>query len=158
MSEIRFYHVTAGPLVDALARLSGKALSQGRRVVVRLPDESSAEEITRALWSFSADSFLPHGNAADGEAARQPVWITHRDENPNGADVLIAMQGAEFSENPGAFALSCALFDGRDEADLSAARARWKACRSQSEAPDAPGAPTLTYWQQAPTGEWEKKA
>ncbi|MCB9977987.1 MAG: DNA polymerase III subunit chi [Rhodospirillales bacterium] len=158
MGETRFYHLSAGNIVEALARLCGKALSQGRRVVIRLPDEAAAEKITQSLWNFSADSFLPHGNAADGEADRQPVWITHRDENPNGADVLIAMQGAEFSESPDAFALICALFDGRDDADLSAARARWKACRNQSEAPDAPGAPTLTYWQQAPTGEWEKKA
>lgn len=155
MAETRFYHLSTGNIVEALARLCGKALSQGRRVVVRLPGPAQAEQITQSLWSFSADSFLPHGNAQDGQPDLQPVWITHADENPNGADVLILMQGAPLSEHPESFAMTCTLFDGRDENELAIARAQWKSCKAANEAtPDT----TMTYWQQTPTGEWQKKA
>ena len=41
------------------------------------------------------------------------------------------------------------LFDGKDEAAVAAARARWAAAKTAGH--------TLTYWQQGARG-WEKKA
>lgn len=149
MTEIRFYHLRTRTLEQALPEILEKALAQGRRAVVRMPDEKAVERMNENLWTFRPDSFLPHGNRRDGNAADQPVWLTDRDENPNGADVLFLANGASF-EDMSAFTLCCDLFDGNDEAMVTAARARWKTHKDK----DIP----VTYWQQTDRGGWEQKA
>ena len=57
--------------------------------------------------------FLPHGTK-DGYAERQPVWLTDSDENPNNANVLFLVDGAE-SSRIGEFDLCYEVFDGRDD-------------------------------------------
>jgi DNA polymerase-3 subunit chi len=42
------------------------------------------------------------------------------------------------------------LFDGHDQEAVQAARVRWKARQDAGH--------DLAYWQQSPTGGWEKKA
>ena len=42
------------------------------------------------------------------------------------------------------------IFDGRDPAALDAAREQWKGAKSSGH--------EVTYWQQAATGKWEKRA
>ena len=47
------------------------------------------------LWTYDEASFLTHGAARDGNAAAQPVWLTHQPENPNGATMLVLVGGIE---------------------------------------------------------------
>ena len=101
------------------------------------------------LWTYRDDSFLPHGTKDDGTPQLEPVFLTLGDENPNAANVLFVVDGAE----PGDIAPyeRCVLmFDGRDDAALAAAREHWKTLKAEGH--DA------TYWQQSPEGRWEKKA
>lgn len=151
MTEIRFYHLTTKPLEQALPEILGKALSTGRRAVIKAPDDKSVEALNTHLWTYSPDSFLPHGSKKDGKefAPDQPIWLTSDNDNPNGADLLILTGGAE-SDKIGDFALCCEMLDGNDDAAVTAARARWKTYKDAGH--------DLTYWQQTPTGGWEKKA
>lgn len=147
-TEIRFYHLERQSADQALPGLVSKALETGRRVVIRVANDREVERINEHLWTYSPDSFLPHGSKKDGFADRQPVWITAQDENPNKADVLILTQDADCAMHA-QFALCCEILDGKDESAVSEARARWKKYKDEGF--------TITYWQQGAKG-WEKKS
>ena len=148
MTEIRFYHLMTRSVDQALPEILQKALSGGRKIVVRTPDAAEAERLNAHLWVFNADSFIPHGTTKDGHAAQQPVWLTDGPDNPNGADVLI-VTGGTVPESFDEYALFCDLFDGRDETQVQSARVRWKTYKESAH--------SLTYWQQTEKG-WEQKA
>ena len=148
MTEIRFYHLLTRPLESALPEILAKALDQGRRIVVRAPDEKAAERLNESLWTFKPESFLPHGSRKDGFAAEQPIWLTHTNDNPNEADVLILTGGTQ-EDDISSYALCCEMLENPDEAAIEAARARWKNFRKAGH--------DVTYWQQTEKG-WEKKA
>lgn len=148
MTDIRFYHLQTRPLQSALPEILSKALSQGRRVVVRAADDKAVEALNESLWTFRPDSFLPHGSRKDGHEKDQPVWLTASNDNPNGADVLVLTSGAD-GDGLEQYALCCDVFDGNDESAVAAARERWKTYHGAGHA--------VTYWQQTEKG-WEKKS
>ena len=148
MTDIRFYHLQGKPLERALPELLEKVLERGSRAVVMAGSEERVEHLNALLWTYDDRGFLPHGSARDGFAARQPVYLTAEDENPNGASVLVLDDGARTSMVDG-FEICCELFDGRDPDAVSAARARWTAYRDAGHA--------VTYWRQTERGGWERK-
>ena len=148
-TEVNFYHLTRSSLEDALPLLLIKTLRAGERAVVMLGSTERVDALNTFLWTFDPDGFLPHGSAKDGEADRQPVWLTHIDENPNEAAFLFVADRAK-SEKVGDYKRCFELFDGRDDTAVADARERWKEYRSAGHA--------VVYWQQTPTGGWEKKA
>jgi len=150
MGEVRFYHLTERPLESVLPVLLEKSLERGWRVLVRGTDPARIEALSDHLWSFRDDSFLPHGTAADGEAARQPVWLCCDAANPNGANTLFLIDGAEAApEELAAMEVAAILFDGLDEAALAKARAQWRTVTAAGL--------KAVYWAQTPDGAWEKR-
>ena len=79
----------------------------------------------------------------------QPIYLTALDENPNSADILVQVEGAEAGDLA-TYRRVLDLFDGADVDALAAARSRWRAYKDAGHA--------LTYWQQKPQGGWDKKA
>jgi DNA polymerase-3 subunit chi len=148
MTEIGFYHLTRTPLERALPKLLEKVLAGGMRAVVIAGSDERIEALDAALWTYEQLSFLPHGTARDGEADSQPIWLTTKDENPNGATVLVLTDGVR-SEAIDAFDRCIDMFDGSDAAAVEAARGRWTSLKEA-------GYP-LAYWQQNDRGGWEKK-
>ncbi len=151
MTEVRFYHLQTRTQNDVLPSLLSKAYEQGKRVVVKMQDEKEVAALDTHLWAFSQNSFLPHGSAKDIKAediAKQPIWLTSADENPNEADVLIIAHGAA-SEMHGDFDLCCEMLDGHDKRAVAAARERWKAYKEKGF--------EVTYWQQDEQGVWAKR-
>jgi DNA polymerase-3 subunit chi len=149
MAEIRFYHLLHKSLEAALPEILVKAVSGGRRVVVKTPDETMTERLNDHLWTWNDQSFLPHGTKKDGFAADQPIWLTDKDENPNGAQILILTGGAEAADYH-AYDLCCTMLDGHDEEMIAQARARWVSLKKE-------GGHDMTYWQQNENGGWTKK-
>jgi DNA polymerase-3 subunit chi len=147
VAEIGFYHLKVTPLERALPRLLERALKDGYRIVVMAGSEERVEHLNQLLWTYDEASFLPHGSARDGNPSAQPIWLTDRDENPNGATILFLVDGAEAADI-GAFARGIDMFDGNDESAVAAARTRWRRAKEAGH--------TLTYWQQTEKG-WEKK-
>ena len=78
-----------------MPRLLERAYSEGHRVVVRAGSPERVEYLNTALWTYGEASFLPHGSARDGNPAAQPIWLTHRNENPNGASMIVLVDGLE---------------------------------------------------------------
>ena len=147
MTEIRFYHLRTMTLERALPQILEKVLARGDRVVVMAGSTERVEALNAALWTYNDRSFLPHGSARDGFAEDQPIWLTTDEENPNGAAMLVLADGTT-SDNVAAWGSAIEIFDGGDEAAVTAARERWKAYKAAGH--------TLTYWKQSDDGRWEK--
>lgn len=147
-TEVRFYHLVRSSVESALPAILSKATGTGQRVVVKTADAAAAEILADQLWSFDEHSFLPHGTKKDGHAERQPIWLTPGDDNPNGATILILTGGAA-TEKTADFTLCCEMLDGNDEAQVAAAREKWKVYKDAGY--------TVTYWKQTDAGGWEKK-
>lgn len=135
-------------LEQALPEILEKALKGKRNVVVKANDAAQVEQLNTLLWTYRANSFLPHGTDKDGHEKEQPIWLTTKDENPNNADVLILAGGAT-TENLDAFSLCCEMLDGRDDSAVQIARQKWKSYKEAGF--------DMTYWKQSQTGAWESK-
>ena len=133
-----------------LLALLGKAHEAGWRVAVRGKSDDRMSWLDEKLWLGRDEQFLPHGLAGGEFDADQPVLLTTGFENPNGAACLMAVDGANVSqEEVPALERVCILFDGNDQEAVEAARRQWKelteaGCVAQ-------------YWSEA-GGRWEKKA
>ena len=125
MVEYGFYHLTRTALEPALGRLLERVLASGQRAVVVASSAERVEALNRALWTFGRESFLPHGSRDDGFAEDQPVFLTDQADYPNGATVLVLVDGAELEPAP-QFARCLYLFDGNDDAAVAQARALWR--------------------------------
>jgi DNA polymerase-3 subunit chi len=149
MTEVLFYHLEHQALERVLPSLVEKTLERGWRAVIQAGSEERLEALDMVLWTWKADSFLPHGTRKDGNAELQPVYLTTGDDNPNGATVRFLVDGAVTADLAG-YARLVYLFDGHDPQAVEQARAEWKRATAAGCA--------VTYWQQGENGRWEKKA
>jgi DNA polymerase III subunit chi len=147
MTEVGFYHLRSTSLERALPRLLERALADGHRIVVMAGSLERVQHLDDLLWTYSEESFLPHGAAKHGHAERQPIWLTAEDENPNSANMLVLVDGAR-STLVERYARCCDMFDGNDEVAVTAARERWRAAKAAGH--------RLVYWEQV-EGRWEKR-
>lgn len=147
--EVWFYHLTQWPLERALPPLLEKTLERGWRALVRAGSDERLGVLDQHLWSWSDDSFLPHGLAGEAGAEGQPVLLTTGMANDNEADVLFVVDHAETGELAG-FTRTILIFDGRDDEAVAAARAEWRRAKDNDL--------EVSYWQQSEAGGFEKKA
>jgi len=148
MGEVRFYQLGRRPLEEALAVMLERVLNRGQRGLVLAASKERVESLADALWTYSADSFLPHGTAVDGQAERQPVWLSTEPANVNGAQVLFLLEGVEAP--PEGYDLVAVLFDGADAEQLARARRQWTGLKAAGHA--------LSYWAEDAQGRWTKQA
>lgn len=151
--EIWFYHLTRQPLERALPLLLERSLARGWKAVVQAQTQERIQTLDEFLWTYSEESFLGHGTAADGDGELQHVYLTTGSENPNGSQVRFFIEGAQIApvlDQGGKYDRVILMFDGNNEQELFAARAQWKVLKEKSL--------ELSYWQQTEAGSWEKKA
>src|SRR5206468_9110596 len=91
MPEFRFHHLERRRLDQALPDLLEAALGEGVRVVVQTAGAAARDALNERLWTYREDSFLPHGAAGDGDPAAQPIFLTDKDETPNGAALRVLL-------------------------------------------------------------------
>lgn len=149
MTDVLFYHLERQPLERVLPSLVERTLARGWRAVVQAGSEERVEALDTLLWTYSEESFLPHGSRKDGNIAEHPVFLTVDDVNPNGATVRFLVDGADLADLAG-YERVVYLFDGNDESAVARARAQWKAAKGAGC--------TISYWQQSPEGRWENRA
>jgi len=154
MPEALFYHLEHRSLEDVLPSLLEKTRERGWKANVRVGNAERLETLDTHLWTFSEQSFLAHGTAADGNPSRQPVYLTTENDNPNSADVLFLVDGAKIEDwragELKGFTRIVLLFDGQEEEALSTARSAWKNAKESGH--------DVTYWKETPGGRWEKQA
>jgi DNA polymerase-3 subunit chi len=150
MTEILFYHLQNRPLEQVLPALLEKSLERGWRVVVQGASDERIEALDAHLWTYREDSFLPHGTFRDSETAAQPILLTVKDDNPNGATVRFLIDGAAMPKDAATYQRLVLMFDGGDADAVAAARERWREVKAAGF--DA------TYWQPDENGSWQRKA
>ena len=143
--QISFYHLTRLSLEKSLPKLLEKILSQGLRTVVVAETEPQVQILNDTLWTYHPTSFLPHGTEKEGRASDQPIWITSKIENPNGAQVLVFATLRE-KEGFDAFSRVLYMFDGNRTENLEKAGGLWKKYKEVGH--------SLAYWQQDAEGKW----
>ena len=147
-TEIHFYHLLTTPLEKALPRLMDKALKSGMRAVI-YGTEQQVDMLDRTLWTFTPNAFLPHGTHKDPMPEEQPVYLSPKLENPNGATLLVITHGEQPPIDE-AFTRVIDIFDGGNENEVAAARQRWSDYKKSGH--------PLTYIKQNDEGGWEKAA
>jgi DNA polymerase III subunit chi len=150
MAEVLFYHLQNQPLEAVLPALLQKSLERGWRAVIQVTTEERLTALDDYLWTFTDESFLPHGTDREAHAADQPVLITLANTNPNGASIRFLVEGADLPADAATYERMVVLFDGTDVNALVIARDQWRAVKEAGH--DA------TYWQQDERGRWERKA
>ncbi len=150
VTEILFYHLQHQPLEKVLPSLLEKSLERGWQAVVQAVSEERLQALDDGLWTFSEESFLPHGTDREADPAGQPVLLTLREANVNGASIRFLVEGADLPEDAAAYARICILFDGTDQDALLRAREQWRGAKEAGHA--------VAYWQQDEAGRWTKKA
>ena len=152
MTETLFYHLERRALEDVLPGLVEKSLQRGWRAAIKTDSSERSDALDSLLWTYDDQSFLPHAQQGDGDAAAQPVLITVEEGNPNSAQIVFYVGGAMPMDWSGLSDLArvVLLFDGRDSQALAGARAAWK------EAKDA--GHDVTYWKETPAGKFEKQS
>ncbi len=153
MAETLFYHLERRTLEDVLPGLLERTRERGWRAVVQVGSAERMEGLDTHLWTYSEQTFLAHGAAAAGHAARQPIYLTTEEENPNAAQVLFLTGGAMppdwAAPRLRKFTRVVLLFDGRDADAVTAARAAWRNAKEAGH--------DITYWKEDASGKWEKQ-
>jgi len=147
MAEIQFYHLLSSPLEVALPKLLERALAADMRCVVHVDSPQMEKKLDDLLWQHDG-AFLPHGTSQDPFKERQPIYITHQQETPNAASVLVVTDGLQVSAVDDYIKI-LDLFDGHQESQVAAARARWKHYKDAGI--------KLTYNKQQPRGGWKQE-
>lgn len=150
MTEILFYHLRRQSVENVLPALIEKSLARGWRVIVQASSEERVDALDAHLWTFRDDSFLPHGTDRDADAAVQPVVLTVREHNPNGAHIRFLIDGAAVPGDAEAYARIVLLFDGEDPEAVAQARQRWAEAKQQEF--------DVTYWQTDENGRWTRRS
>ncbi len=142
MTDVWFYHLERQPLDHVLSILLQRTLDRGWRACVEASSAERVAALDEALWTYDDASFLPHGVAGEGNAAEQPILLTDRPHNPNGAtirflvdgaDPLAALAGKRIRTRP-------APVRWADDEAVADARRRWSALKAAGH--------SVTYWQQ----------
>jgi DNA polymerase-3 subunit chi len=151
VTETLFYHLERRSLEDILPGLVEKSLQRGWRAAIKTDSAERSDALDTLLWTYDDQSFLPHAQAGDGDSAGQPVLISVEQGNPNSAQIVFYVGGAQPGDwnSLSDLARVVLLFDGRDEAALASARAAWKEAKASGH--------DVTYWKETPSGKFEKQ-
>lgn len=147
--EVLFYHLQGQSLEQALPQLLDRCLQRGWKAVVRASSTERLKALDDHLWTYSDESFLPHGVQDDAQAGALPIVLSLGDARLNDSDVCFSVDGAGLPESEG-WTRAVLIFDGSDGEALDAARRQWRDVKAKGLA--------ATYWQQSAEGRWEQKA
>ncbi|MEN8892774.1 DNA polymerase III subunit chi [Planktotalea arctica] len=150
MGAVYFYHLTRKPLEATLPLLLSKALGAGWRCLVVGRDPQRLEALDGQLWQGDETAFLAHGLAGGAHDGDHPILLAQDHSGANNAACAMCIDGASVTpEQVQAYARTCILFDGNDEAQVQAARMQWKSLTDAGCA--------AQYWSEE-SGNWQMKA
>lgn len=143
--QVDFYHLTATPLDRALPRIAERVVAGGGRLLIVSGDAAQRAAIDRLLWTYAADTFLPHAQVGEGDDARQPVLVGETPAATNSARNIAIIDG-RWRDEALQFDRAFHFFDADT---IAAARAAWKGLADREDL-------TRNYWKQDDAGKWAK--
>ena len=145
--QVDFYHLTATPLDRALPQIAAKVVEGGQRLLIVSAQAEQRAGIDRLLWSYRADSILPHAQIGAGDDTRQPILIADDVVAANAARHVALVDG-EWREAALDFDRAFHFFE--DE-HIRSAREAWRALGGRDGI-------ERRYWKQNDAGRWEQAA
>ncbi len=130
--DITFYVLAdtdPGKRLHTACRIIDKAFQQKHSIYVHARDQAEAEQLDELLWTFRAESFIPHHLVGDGPTPPPPVRIGWQQIPAEARDVLINLHAAA-PDNPARFRRIIEIVGG-DEPMREAARAHWRQYKQQ---------------------------
>lgn len=103
-------------------RLAEKAFQRGHRIAIRCGSEAQAQRMDELLWSFRADSFLPHSAEAQ-DKDNDPILVTHGNIPLDHHDLLINL-ALDVAPDCSRFQRVCEIVCQQEDW-LQACRRRW---------------------------------
>lgn len=90
MTVVKFAKLERQEKIRVLCQLADEQYSSGKKIVIRVQDENQAVSLDRFMWTWDNGAFLPHAfNNGSVDCLDEPIVITVRENNPNGAPILI---------------------------------------------------------------------
>ncbi|MDR2107300.1 MAG: DNA polymerase III subunit chi [Holosporaceae bacterium] len=142
--EVSFYQTAEGNLVSSAVRLLEKIYASGLRCIFFSPLEERVKTVDKALWTFSTNAFIPHGDKDTGFCDLQPIYFTARVENPNGAKAVMLLDTFDYAAWRGVERF-IPVFEDEQRAEIAKAL-----CNDLKKSGE-----NVNYWKQSPKG-WEK--
>ncbi|MDX8379176.1 MAG: DNA polymerase III subunit chi [Gallionella sp.] len=96
MTKVRFYTNSADKL-RTTCQLSHKAMQQGLRTVISLPDAVSCEALDKLMWHYPDTAFIPHCRhdkleaMSNGDISQWPVVLSYDNDHFPHYDILISL-------------------------------------------------------------------
>ncbi len=115
--------------LSTACRIIEKAFQQKHSIYVHAANQAEAEQLDELLWTFKAESFIPHHLVGDGPTPPPPVRIGWQEIPPEASDLLINLHAAA-PEQPKRFRRIVEIVGG-DEAMREAARQHWRQYKQQ---------------------------
>lgn len=135
MIRVEFVKLDRPERARLLCELAEEFFLQDERVLVVVQDDNQGVTLDQFMWTWKKGSFLPHVyDNGTVECLDEPVVITSREENANGARVLIAGRpcSLEFARQ---FQVVLDFAEVYDETLREASRSRFRAFREAGFAP-----------------------
>ena len=145
--QVDFYHLTAVPLDRVLPPIAERVVAGGGRLLIVAEDKALRRHLDRLLWTYAADSFLPHAEAGSAGDALQPVLIAEDVNAANGAR-HVALADGIWRPDALDFDRAFHLFD---EERIRDARVAWRTLADREDV-------QRRYWKQNDAGRWEQAA
>lgn len=133
--EITFYVLAdtePGKRLATACRVVEKAFQARHTVFVLAASQAEAEQLDELLWTFRAESFVPHHLVGEGPTPPPPVRIGWGAIPPEANDLLVNL-GPELPPQPRRFRRIIEIVGG-DEAMREAARQHWRQYKQQGYA------------------------
>lgn len=146
--EILFYHITKGEMSSVVIQLLQKIYASQKKAVLLVKTPEEMHFYDEILWTYSSDSFLPHGTKDDSFPENQPCCITDTVQNPTSAEMLLLIEPVAW-ESFDDYQRMIVLFSDKNNQAVINAREIWKNLKEKNE--------NMTYWFQNDAGKWEKK-
>jgi DNA polymerase-3 subunit chi len=123
VTKVDFYTGSKDKLRTA-CQLSHKAMQNGVRTVIALPDAATGDALDKLMWHYPATAFIPHCRSDAEDAAHMPVVLNHDSEKFPHHDLLISLH-VECLPYFSRFERVIEII-GADAEDLRLGRARYK--------------------------------
>ena len=139
--QVDFYHLARSPIERVLPAIADKILASGARLLV-VAAADQLDRLDEQLWTWSPDSFLPHGRSDGATPEAQPILLSPDTAPLNGAEA-IALADGRWRDEALNFARTFYFFDA---AHLDEARATWRTLKGREGV-------ECRYWKQV-DGRW----
>lgn len=90
MTVIKFVKLEKQEKARVLCQLAEEQYALEEKVLIRMQDDNQAVSLDRFMWTWDKGAFLPHAfSNGSVDCLDEPIVISVRDDNPNGATTLI---------------------------------------------------------------------